>query len=86
MIYLVAVNEQTLNRSYIFSIFQEAYLPPVLQSSYRVGEVPEDDHATNLRRRHYGIHDHVIDSDNLRQSDDVIVEVPTVEPNGTGEK
>ena len=63
----------------------EAYLPPILQSSYRVGETPEDDHATNLRRRHYGINDHVIDSDNLRQSDDFIVEVPT-EPSATGQK
>lgn len=68
----------------LFSIFQEAYLPPVLQSSYRFGQPPENEHATNLRRRHYGSHDHVIDSDNLKQSDDVVVEVPG-EPSSTGE-
>ncbi|XP_028393498.1 CSC1-like protein 2 [Dendronephthya gigantea] len=64
----------------------EAYLPPVLQSSYRVGETTENDQATNLRRRHYGLlNDHVIDSDNLRQTDDVVVEVP-VEPSSPGLK
>ncbi|XP_046859091.1 CSC1-like protein 2 isoform X2 [Xenia sp. Carnegie-2017] len=55
----------------------EAYLPPVLQSSYCVREVLEERDTTNLRRRHYGSNDHVIDSDNLKPpSDDVIVEVP----------
>ena len=71
--------------TFLCNFFQEAYLPPVLQSSYRVGETSETDQATNLRRRHYGLNDHVIDSDNLRQSDDVIVEVPA-EPSSTGEK
>ena len=67
----------------LFFSIQEAYLPAVLQSSFRVGNVSEDDHATNLRRRHYGLQDHVIDSEQLRHSDDVVVEVH-VEPSGTG--
>lgn len=58
----------------------------MLRSSYCVAESSEDDPGTALRRRvpAYGTNnDHVIDSNNLRQSEDVIVDVPA-EPSGTG--
>ena len=58
----------------------------MLRSSYRVAEASQDDSSTELRRRipTYGTNnDHVIDSNNLRQSEDVVVDVPA-EPSGTG--